>query len=52
MPIIANSKVTQVHHGITLKLFIMVTMMIVIGKIPTPVVQEKVHHEIFVIPAP
>ena len=30
----------------------MVTIIIVIGKIPIPVVQVKVHQEIFVSPAP
>lgn len=52
IPIIASSKMIHIHHGIILKLFIMVTMMIVIGKISTPVVQVKVHQEILVIPAP
>ncbi len=50
-PIITPSMIPQAHHGKTLKLFPMITMMTVIGKMPIPVVQVKVHQETLVIPA-
>ena len=51
-PIIIPSIPPQTHQGKILMLFPMVTIMTVIGNIPIPVVQVKVHQETFVSPAP